>query len=71
VSYCYHLTPIYKSYIVLDDAFLIIQGDGVDKEAIKEILEALKEEGLSADNIAFGMGGGLYRPLEETTSDLP
>ena len=39
----------------------LIQGDGVDKEAIKEILEILKVEGFSADNIAFGMGGGLLQ----------
>ena len=50
-----------KGYIVLDDSVRIIQGDGVDKEAIKEILEILKVEGFSADNIAFGMGGGLLQ----------
>ncbi|HHH53911.1 MAG TPA: nicotinate phosphoribosyltransferase, partial [Bacteroidetes bacterium] len=50
-----------KGYIVLDDSVRIIQGDGVDKQAIKEILEILKNEGFSADNIAFGMGGGLLQ----------
>ena len=50
-----------KGYIVLDDSVRIIQGDGVDAKAIKEILEALKQEGYSADNIAFGMGGGLLQ----------
>ncbi|CAA6818606.1 MAG: Nicotinamide phosphoribosyltransferase (EC [uncultured Sulfurovum sp.] len=55
-----------KGYIVLDDSVRIIQGDGVDKEAIKEILEVLKNEGFSADNIAFGMGGGL---LQEPNRD--
>lgn len=50
-----------KGYIVLDDCVRIIQGDGVDKKAIKEILEALKQKGFSADNIAFGMGGGLLQ----------
>ncbi len=52
-----------KGYIVLDDCVRIIQGDGVDKKAIKEILEALKQEGFSADNIAFGMGGGLLQAV--------
>ena len=50
-----------KGYIVLDDSVRIIQGDGVDKEAIKEILDALKNEGFSAENIAFGMGGNLLQ----------
>jgi len=35
--------------------------DGIDKQAIKEILKILKNEGFSADNIAFGMGGGLLQ----------
>ncbi len=50
-----------KGYIVLDDSVRIIQGDGVDKQAIKEILEAIKNEGFSAENIAFGMGGNLLQ----------
>jgi len=48
---------------MLDDSVRIIQGDGVDKQAIKEILEILKNEGFSADNIAFGMGGGLLQAV--------
>jgi len=52
-----------KGYIVLDDSVRIIQGDGVDKEAIRDILEILKNEGFSADNIAFGMGGGLLQAV--------
>jgi nicotinamide phosphoribosyltransferase len=50
-----------KGYIVLDDCVRIIQGDGVDAKAIKKILEALKVQGFSAENIAFGMGGGLLQ----------
>jgi len=52
-----------KGYIVLDDSVRIIQGDGVDKEAIRDILEILKNEGFSAENIAFGMGGGLLQAV--------
>ena len=52
-----------KGYIVLDDSVRIIQGDGVNKQAIKEILEILKNEGFSAENIAFGMGGGLLQAV--------
>jgi len=52
-----------KGYIVLDDSVRIIQGDGVDKEAIRDILEILKNEGFSTENIAFGMGGGLLQAV--------
>jgi nicotinamide phosphoribosyltransferase len=41
----------------------IIQGDGVNLESIKKILEALKIRGFSADNIAFGMGGALLQSI--------
>jgi nicotinamide phosphoribosyltransferase len=50
-----------KGYFVLDNSVRIIQGDGVDIKVIRDILEILKENGYSADNIAFGMGGGLLQ----------
>ncbi len=50
-----------KGYKVLSDSIRVIQGDGVDAEAIADILEALKADGYSAENIAFGMGGGLLQ----------
>ena len=56
-----------KGYIVLDDSVRIIQGDGVDTEAIRDILEILKNEGFSAENIAFGMGGGLLQAPNRDT----
>ena len=48
-----------KGYKVLPDYIRVIQGDGVNIDSIEAILEALKEAGISADNIAFGMGGAL------------
>ncbi len=58
-----------KGYIVLDDSVRIIQGDGVDAKVIEEILQALKESGFSAENIAFGMGGALLQqPTRDTFS---
>lgn len=56
-----------KGYIVLDDSVRIIQGDGVNQESIRDILEILKNEGFSADNIAFGMGGALLQKLDRDT----
>ena len=39
----------------------VIQGDGVTYHTIRQILEAALAEGYSAQNIAFGMGGGLLQ----------
>jgi len=42
--------------------FRLIQGDGNDdEESIAKILRAMKADGYSASNIAFGMGGGLLQ----------
>jgi nicotinamide phosphoribosyltransferase len=58
-----------KGYIVLDSSVRVIQGDGVNAVAIEQILQALKEEGFSAENIAFGMGGALLQqPNRDTFS---
>jgi len=56
-----------KGYKVLDPHVRMIQGDGVDLFAIEDILEAMKVAGWSADNIAFGMGGGLLQKLNRDT----
>lgn len=56
-----------KGYKVLDPHVRIIQGDGIDFEMLSEILEAMKENGWSADNIAFGSGGGLLQKLNRDT----
>lgn len=55
-----------KGYKVLNNV-RIIQGDGVNQKSITEILEMLKKEGFSADNIAFGMGGALLQQLNRDT----
>lgn len=53
-----------KGYKVLNNCVRVIQGDGVNRVAIGEILEAMKNAGWSADNIAFGMGGGLLQQVQ-------
>jgi nicotinamide phosphoribosyltransferase len=45
----------------------VIQGDGVNPESIAEILEMLKGNSYSADNIAFGMGGALLQKVDRDT----
>jgi len=56
-----------KGYKVLDPHIGLIQGDGIDYEMIGKILEMLKAEGFSADNIVFGSGGGLLQKFNRDT----
>lgn len=56
-----------KGYTVLNPCVRVIQGDGINIESIREILRALKGRGYSADNVAFGMGGGLLQQLDRDT----
>ncbi|VVU94623.1 Nicotinate phosphoribosyltransferase (NAPRTase) family [seawater metagenome] len=56
-----------KGFKVLNDHVRIIQGDGICYETIIDILEHLKLNGWSADNIAFGSGGGLLQKLNRDT----
>lgn len=49
-----------KGYKVLNHVRLL-QGDGVDFDTIYDILKIMMENGYSADNIAFGMGGALLQ----------
>jgi nicotinamide phosphoribosyltransferase len=57
-----------KGYKVLDPHVRIIQGDGIDRHTLGEILAALDEAGWSTDNIAFGSGGGLLQKVNRDTS---
>lgn len=52
-----------KGYLVLHDCVRVIQGDGIDEQSIKEILETLKKNGYSASNVVFGMGGALLQKV--------
>lgn len=45
----------------------VIQGDGVDWQTIPQILDALKKNGLAADNIVFGSGGALLQKVNRDT----
>lgn len=56
-----------KGYRVLPDCVRLIQGDGVCAASIEAILAALKAQGLSADNVAFGMGGELLQKVNRDT----
>lgn len=56
-----------KGYRVLPEYIRVIQGDGISLQTIKEILAAMKARQLSADNIAFGMGGELLQKVNRDT----
>ena len=56
-----------RGYDVLNPCVRIIQGDGMDLEQIGAVLAALTEAKLSADNVAFGMGGGLLQKVDRDT----
>lgn len=48
----------------------VIQGDGVNQTAIRGILMNMYYAGFSADNIAFGMGGGLLQQVNRDTQQF-
>lgn len=56
-----------KNYKVLDPHVRVIQGDGIDFAMLDLILSAMEKSGWSADNVAFGSGGGLLQKLNRDT----
>lgn len=56
-----------KGYKVLHPKVRVIQGDGIDYIMLEEILNTILKAGWSADNIAFGSGGGLLQKLDRDT----
>ena len=56
-----------KGYRILPACVRVIQGDGVNEESIADILKAMEARGLSADNVAFGMGGALLQKVNRDT----
>lgn len=48
----------------------VIQGDGIDINMIEEILKVITEAGFSADNLAFGCGGGLLQKVDRDTQEF-
>ena len=55
-----------KGYKLLNHVRLI-QGDGVNPDSIRAILERITGAGYAADNIAFGMGGALLQKVDRDT----
>ena len=45
----------------------VIQGDGINPDSIRAILERATSAGYATDNLAFGMGGALLQKLDRDT----
>jgi nicotinamide phosphoribosyltransferase len=56
-----------KGYKVLNPKVRVIQGDGMDFNMIDQALSTMAQAGWSADNVAFGMGGGLLQKVDRDT----
>jgi nicotinamide phosphoribosyltransferase len=54
-------------YTVLNPCVRIIQGDSMDLDQIDIVLGVLAQAKFSADNVAFGMGGGLLQKVDRDT----
>lgn len=57
-----------KGYKVLPSQIRVIQGDGIDINMVSNVLDRLYMSGYSADNIAFGSGGGLLQKVNRDIS---
>ncbi|MGN0921194.1 MAG: nicotinate phosphoribosyltransferase [Cellvibrio sp.] len=56
-----------KGFRVLPPYIRLIQGDGVNAQSIQTILEILKQQSISAENIVFGIGGELLQKINRDT----
>lgn len=56
-----------KGFKVLDDHVRVLWGDGIDPDGIAKILSTLHYFGFSAENMVFGMGGGLLQKVNRDT----
>jgi nicotinamide phosphoribosyltransferase len=56
-----------KGFKVLPPHIRVIQGDGINEASLPIILDNMIAAGISVDNIAFGMGGGLLQAWNRDT----
>ena len=64
---CFGQTVNSKGYSVLNPKIRIIWGDGIGLKEMTDILQAMKTNKWSAENIVFGMGGGLLQKVNRDT----
>jgi nicotinamide phosphoribosyltransferase len=56
-----------KGYKVLNPKVGLLWGDGIDPRGIARIVDTMVMKGWSAENIVFGMGGGLLQKVNRDT----
>lgn len=56
-----------KGYKLFNANIGLLWGDGLDYHKIRDILFAIKSNGWAAENIIFGMGGGLHTSVNRDT----
>jgi nicotinamide phosphoribosyltransferase len=56
-----------KGFRVLPPQVRVIQGDGITVDTIRHIYNALKINGISAENLVLGMGGALLQRVDRDT----
>lgn len=56
-----------KGYKILPNCVRVIQGDGINAQTLGKILDTIMAAGFSADNVTFGMGGGLLQQVNRDT----
>jgi nicotinamide phosphoribosyltransferase len=56
-----------KGFKVLHPNIRLIQGDGVNYDSIREILDMMVSENFSVENLVFGMGGALLQKVDRDT----
>lgn len=56
-----------KGYKLFDANIGLLWGDGLNYQKIRDILFAMKSNGWAAENIIFGMGGGLHTAVNRDT----
>jgi nicotinamide phosphoribosyltransferase len=61
------MTTNSKGFKILPTYLRVIQGDGVNLNSIREILEMMVKNQWSVSNIVFGMGGALLQQLNRDT----
>lgn len=52
-----------KGFKVLPSHVRVIQGDGINRESLKVLIQNMIDAGLSLSNLSFGQGGGLLQQV--------
>jgi nicotinamide phosphoribosyltransferase len=56
-----------KGFRILDPHIGVIWGDGIDFDGIKKLMNRVVLAGFAAENLVFGMGGGLLQKVNRDT----